>query len=333
MNKRLMIALCSAAFALAGIADTTGATAGGQERYIVVMKAAKPGTPDVSDEEVATLGGTVLLRAPGRMVVTLPLSSVEALRNHERVKYLQRSVTGAVADSPAAERAIMRLHAGSTGKSVSAEGTPPTWQSGTYRYDGAGNVYAIGADPADPDRRLYTYDERVRLTREATMDSGGGTLAVEEGFGYDAYGNMTTHTVGQTTTNYDIVATTNRFRTGTGLPYQYNEIGALTADGSMAYDYDAFGMLRWRALAGEPSPNNDFYLYTASDERIGARAGGDSWTWSIRDFAGQVLRQYQSSDAHPAVDWVWVEDYVYRAGLLASGERMARREGGGSSIW
>jgi len=330
MNRALARTLWIVVFAVTGIteADVSTAAAPGHERYIVVMKAAKPGTPDVGDDEVQKLGGKVEFRIPGRLVVSLPAPAVEALRKHARVKYLQRSVTGAVTDDgSSAAASIMRLHSEANSREVSATATPPVWRSGTYKYDGAGNIYAIGADPADADRHLYTYDELSRLTREATMNSAGQPLAVQESFEYDPYGNITRHTVGGTPTTYPVVASTNRFQTGTGLPYQYNEIGALTKDANMEYDYDAFGMLRSRAIPGDIYQNDDFYIYTASDERIGVRQGGDTWTWSLRDFGGKVLRQYQSSQTFSSMDWLWMEDYVYRGGALVSGDRV-REEGG-----
>ncbi len=314
---------------VAAHADTFAA-APERARYIVVMKAAKAGTPDVSDDEVGKLGGKVEFRIPRRLVVTLPGPAVEALRKHERVKYVQRSVTGpAIDDGSAKPTSIMRLRPESSRfMPAPAAATPPVWRSGTYKYDGAGNIYAIGADPADADRRLYTYDLVSRLTREATLDGNGNTLATVESFGYDRYGNMTSHVTGATTVNYPTDTATNHLSTGTGLPpYLYNEIGALIRDARAEYDYDAFGMVRSRAVDGEPASQYDYYIYTPSDERIGVRQGGATWTWSFRDFEGKVLRQYQSSNMLIGMDWLWLEDYVYRGGMLVTGERV-REEGG-----
>jgi len=41
----------------------------------------------------------------------------------------------------------------------------------------------------------------------------------------------------------------------------------------------------------------------------------------------KVLRQYQSSQTFSSMDWLWMEDYVYRGGALVSGDRV-REEGG-----
>jgi YD repeat-containing protein len=52
-----------------------------------------------------------------------------------------------------------------------ADSVPPTWQSGDYLYDGAGNIYAIGTDGqpnSDANRLTYTYDTLSRLTAAAT---------------------------------------------------------------------------------------------------------------------------------------------------------------------
>jgi RHS repeat-associated protein len=49
--------------------------------------------------------------------------------------------------------------------------------------------------------------------------------------------------------------------------------------------------------------------------------------WSIRDFSGNVLRQYEGYDQMPGMSWLWIEDYMYRAGQLLAGERVPE-EGG-----
>jgi RHS repeat-associated protein len=59
------------------------------------------------------------------------------------------------------------------------------------------------------------------------------------------------------------------------------------------------------------SGRNDYYVYDASDERIGAlNNGSGSWKWTIRDTAGAVVREYESQNSASA-PWVWVEDFVY----------------------
>jgi RHS repeat-associated protein len=45
------------------------------------------------------------------------------------------------------------------------------------------------------------------------------------------------------------------------------------------------------------------------------------WYWSVRDEGGKVLRQYRSSALDPTQTALWIEDYVYRDGLLVGAER------------
>jgi RHS repeat-associated protein len=72
--------------------------------------------------------------------------------------------------------------------------------------------------------------------------------------------------------------------------------------------------------------NTESFVYTASHERIGVLQDSN-WTWSLRDPGGKVLRQYRSSSTNPSASWVWIEDFVYRDGLLLGSERVAE-EGG-----
>src|SRR5207248_2955405 len=77
------------------------------------------------------------------------------------------------------------------------------------------------------------------------------------------------------------------------------------------------------AVADSPAVD-EYYVYTPDDQRIGVLAAATaSWTWSLRDEGGAVLRQFGSSETARAADWLWVEDYVYAGGRLLGAERMA----------
>src|SRR5438309_4028127 len=94
-------------------------------------------------------------------------------------------------------------------------------------------------------------------------------------------------------------------------------------------------MMRQKDVAANSS--STFFVYTASDERFGvitcplggSACGADPsfWTLSLRDEEGRVLRQYQAPYNDIGAPWTWIEDYVYRDGLLLGAERMAE-EGG-----
>lgn len=107
---------------------------------------------------------------------------------------------------------------------------------------------------------------------------------------------------------------TNRYQT-----YGYNEIGAVTSDGSYTFTYDALGQPLSKEYNNDSS-TLEYYVYTPSDERIGVQRGA-WWWWSVRDESGKVLRQYKSSATDPTVAALWLEDFVWRDGLLLGSQR------------
>jgi RHS repeat-associated protein len=262
------------------------------------------------------------------IVVTLPEAAAEALRRHGSVKYIQKVVTGPVAHGvgTAGERevsaSVLRLVPG-------PKVAPPTWSSGTYAYDGAGNITQIGFGTGsdtngDGKSSAYVYDGSSRLVTAAMENANG---LVGETYTYDPFGNMTQRTrkinSGNTVTT-PIGVTTGTNRLSSAL---YDAGGNVTSpDGTSVdtYVYDPMNM----QVQHVTSSGKDDYVYTADDERIGA-FHGDKWVWSIRDLQGHVLREYQSSDGRVTnwATWVWLEDYVYRDGQLLGGERPGE-EGG-----
>jgi len=107
----------------------------------------------------------------------------------------------------------------------------------------------------------------------------------------------------------DVDAATNRY-----AGYSYNQVGTVTSDGSYALSYDALGQPLSKTYSG------GYLEYTPGDERIGVQRDG-WWTWSVRDEGGKVLRQYESSGTNPSADALWLEDYVWRDGLLLGSQR------------
>jgi uncharacterized protein RhaS with RHS repeats len=45
------------------------------------------------------------------------------------------------------------------------------------------------------------------------------------------------------------------------------------------------------------------------------------WIWSVRDEGGKVLRQYKSSATNTSDPALWLEDFVWRDGLLLGSQR------------
>jgi len=315
MKTRTFVTLV---FAMAFVAQAHAAATNTHQhilklRYLLPQPNAS--APAAIKDVVSTFGGKVDLELPDRVVVSIPDAAVKALRQNGRVKYMQRVVTGPFAPDPTAATASTPVAAQSLRPVV--ESNPPTWSSGTYLYDSAGNIRNIGSD-------AYVYDHLSRL-KEADI----GTHV--ETYGYDVFGNLISKsTDGQQSPPLTVGPPgTNRLAT-----QSYDVAGNAIGDGSQTYKYDPFNMRREKDV---PAANtSEYYIYDASDERIGVITcqpypmlctnGNTLWKWSLRDEEGKVLRQLEV----PLVGswpWVWVEDYVYRDGLLLGGERPAE-EGG-----
>jgi RHS repeat-associated protein len=188
-----------------------------------------------------------------------------------------------------------------------------SWCSGTYGYDGAGNIRSIGSD-------VYIYDTAGRL-----VSGTAGGVQNQQIYSYDALGNRTGASriagsidcLGGCELSPPIDTNTNHI----GVGAQYDDAGNLTVIQSVVgsttytatYTYDTAGRLA-RAVAG--SDVRDF-IYTADDERI-ATANGASWTWTIRGLDGKVLREFTSmvQNGLPTANRFWAKDYVWRDGLL-----------------
>lgn len=290
-----------------------------RHQYILRLKSTAAGTASLKGI-VEHGGGHVDFDLKGWLVVTIPDTAYYAIRAHAAVKYMQLVVSGPFVQAATTEA----LHIAAT--ATTATNSAPPGTSLRYTYDGAGNISAVGSD-------TFVYDGLSRLVT-ATVE--GRT----ETYNYDAFGNLiykTTHdptTTPATTLPVDLTpdTATNHLR-----GQAYDAAGDLTGDSSETNAFDPVTMQREKDIPG--SQLSELYVYDASDERVGVlECGGPPATctdatmiWSIRDESGNVLRQYEGtylpgtpSNAPP---WAWVEDYVYRDGLLLGAERVAE-EGG-----
>jgi RHS repeat-associated protein len=280
-------------------AAAAGAEAAG-ERYIVILKSRSGPAPDV-----ARLGGTITFRQDEQVNITLPREALAALRADPLVRYVQ-AVAGA-GDAPligepeeptpgAPRRLVPHVTAGNQ-----------SW-SRSYSYDDSGNITNIGS-------QQFVYDALGRLTEMATS----GTTT--EQYGYDRYGNQTSRTSGGVLQQIPTEPTTNQLSTG----YTYDSAGNLKTGDGYTLSYDALGQAATKTYTASTT-YNETYIYTAGEERIGvltSNSGQTSswWYWSVRDEGGKVLRQYRSSANDPTQTALWIEDYVYRDGLLVGAER------------
>jgi RHS repeat-associated protein len=189
------------------------------------------------------------------------------------------------------------------------------WDSGSYAYDGAGNITTIGG-------RRFRYDQVGRLTYESNPYP-------EAFYSYDAFGNRTGSTIahlngdvfGRVTSTVDVDPHTNRLQ-GTAL---YDDAGNLTQWAvDDLFTYDALSMVTTHNAAGRVV----HMLYTADDERIAQveRLPGtdgqlhNKTTWTLRAPENQLLRVFTDDATSGSRIWSWTEDEIWRGTSLMANE-------------
>ncbi len=194
-------------------------------------------------------------------------------------------------------------------KIISKKGSTAFFDTGTYSYDGAGNISQIGS------QQDFTYDAVSRL-KMGQVVSGGQTYT--ETLKYDEYGNITEHKFSfpggsSETLDINVNATNNRIIDIGGQGATYDGAGNLLAFSGNAYAYDPVNM-PWQYNGGK-----EVYLYDADDERVGTIASDDGTatnrveTFSARGLDGKVLRQFVHQGPNPFV-LSWKRDNFFRDG-------------------
>jgi RHS repeat-associated protein len=202
----------------------------------------------------------------------------------------------------------------------------PLWSTGSYDYDGAGNIKQVG-------NTTYAYDPFGRLATWTQNQTNASTITSR---GYDPFGNYLFTQVaycgtnpdgslrcfGQTAAPLEIAGTTNHYTT-----FTYDGAGNVTAEIGRSYAYDPLNMM----TAAQVSGRDFHYLYAADDERIAVverkpAAGGGSAnriTWTVRNFANQLLSEW-TDDATSGTRIVsWKEDEIWRGALLLASDAPA----------
>jgi RHS repeat-associated protein len=186
---------------------------------------------------------------------------------------------------------------------VSAQTAVP-WQTGTYVYDGAGNIKSIGAEQ-------YRYDALGRM-KTGTIATGQTQTAM-----YDPYGNITSLTTNGTQLTFGVNGNTNRLtETQFNVYGSYDNAGrlvsALNGTGG-SFVYDDLDMVKKTTVDGVTK----VHVYTASDERVLSIAtSNNAEEWTLRDPSHRVLRRLQRI----GTQWTWKEDDIYAAGRLIAAE-------------
>jgi len=181
-----------------------------------------------------------------------------------------------------------------------------SWTTGTFSYDAAGNITAIGND-------TYFYDTAGRLVH----GTAEGT-ANYQNYAYDGFGNRlradTTgkNCAGNVPCGGTVSVNANNRIDSAG--FSYDAAGNMKSSGGSSYDYDGAGMMS--SLTAPNSWRFD-YIYTADDERIATYTGNGNWQFTIRGLDGKVLREMTAyQPAQGAATWTWNRDHVWRDGQL-----------------
>lgn len=179
------------------------------------------------------------------------------------------------------------------------------WNSGTFTYNGLGNIIGIGQD-------VYVYDSTGRLV----SGSAGGTTANRQEYSYDEFGNrlaVTTYgtgCIGGCATTAAVSTGTNRL---TDHSATYDLAGNMKTFGSSSYTYDGAGMV---SRVTEGGMIDWQFVYTADDERLASYTGQGNWRFTVRDVDAKVLREVTAYQGGSGTTWTLDRDHVYRNGLL-----------------
>jgi RHS repeat-associated protein len=289
----------------------SAASANPNATYIVVLRESwqmpprtdGEGRRPVEEPDFAGHGGELKAKWRTRRVVTLPPPAVEALQKHPSVLYLQRVNTGDPGDHP--ETLLSSVPAP---RFVAAtESVPAPVTSGTYQYDGAGNIIAIGND-------VFTYDKVGRLISAVTR-------GVPSSYKYDVAGNQVESTIGTGATPRPrpVNVASNRLA---NVPYDRSGNQTRSEEGTLTYQYDPLNMTVGRTGG---STFDQRYIYTADDERLGINDLAE-WDWTIRGLDGKVLSEFDSMSYSPVPTindvWHWDQDYYHREGQLTASKRV-----------
>lgn len=159
------------------------------------------------------------------------------------------------------------------------------WNSGKYRFDGAGNVWAIGSE-------RYSYDLVNRLVAaEINTNTGMQTEVVN----YDAFGNITR--LERNGGGALLPAPSADSNQITAFGADYDDRGNLVAiqinGATYRYQYDPLGAMTARSGPGVA----DRFVYDDQGERLVAYdLISQSNSWSLRDQSGSLLRTFEETD-------------------------------------
>jgi RHS repeat-associated protein len=195
--------------------------------------------------------------------------------------------------------------------SISTTGASVNYSSGSFAYDGAGNITKMSTE-------RFVYDSLSRIVDSNLILDQTGNPTAGQNYTYDVFGNllsMTSERQGQANQMRTIGtnSSTNRM-TAAG----YDTSGNVVSWAGRAYSYDPFDMVY--------QTNGFTFVYGPGDERLwtidwSAGSAVSNWveTWTLRDLDASPLRELRSVGGNNSGAWSLHRDYVHGpAGLLAA---------------
>ncbi|MDX1746044.1 MAG: RHS repeat-associated core domain-containing protein, partial [Halobacteriales archaeon] len=276
--------------------------------------------------DFVSFGAREIHRWRNRVVLQIPEASVEPLRAHRGINYLQKVRAG---NGPPGQSSSLEMSAAATtAPDPELAANPVDWTSGPYVYDGTGNIVQIGtpAAPGTDGENHFVYDGLSRLV-DATVASRDGAHSAK--YVYDGFGNLTSRRIDTIANSVpSIDSSTNRFdELPNEIEYLYD--GSLRRGSGRLFYYDPYSMVM---IIDYGVANRQEMLYTASGERIASCDEGYNYCiWSFRGFDGKVLTQFETEGAqwvNQNTYWLWLEDFVYREGGQLLGSAREPEEGG-----
>jgi RHS repeat-associated protein len=202
------------------------------------------------------------------------------------------------------------------------DGGSTTLQNVSYTLDGANNVTAITDSVNAANSQTLGYDVINRLTSASSGTGGYGSLA----WAYDKVGNLTSSTVGSTTTTYGLTSGSNKLSSitvGGGSPttVSTNGNGNITsippAIGGSASTFAYNVANRLSGVSGGGSTTAS-YVYGAFGERVAKTVGGSTIVYGYGMDGELVEENYGAT----ATDYISVEGWpvgMYVGGTASAG--------------
>jgi RHS repeat-associated protein len=222
--------------------------------------------------------GAVGVGPPLHRVVTVSYQPSGSLASYTTGPGIRRNVVTTISQDPSGIPRPSQVKAQPVGSIV-------LFDTGTFAYDGAGNITAMGSDS-------FTYDARSRLCKGIL--SGPGT----QFYTYDRFGNMVTKGFTDPGTCWSSTSwSTNRVPTATyaGNP---GRRGDLTSYAGASYSYDSLDRMT--------STGGWSYLFDGTSERTVRVPSTGAWTYTFRDEGKRLSTEFADTAPVPSRDNIFL---------------------------